>query len=115
MTQIFNTNIAGSVGNLANSGESFTQNASMNIGVGDWSALEQRLSQFGLTSTELASMKADLDTTAQRDEKVKTEVAGSWIGRLTGKVASGAFGVGIEVAAAGIAKAIAEYLGLPGA
>lgn len=38
-------------------------------------------------------------------------VSSSWIGKLEARAAQGATGVGIEVAAAGVAKAIATYLG----
>jgi hypothetical protein len=52
-------------------------------------------------------------TVRLKDEKTKT--ASAWIGRLAGKAAAGAAGVGIEVAATGVAKAIAAYFGIAGA
>lgn len=114
MTKIFNTNISGNVGNISNSGENITQSASLNIG--DWGALEQFLTnEAGVDAIELEGMKAELDeAVASGSKEAKANAAGSWIGRLTSKVVSGAAGVGFEVTAAGIAKAIAAYLGLSG-
>lgn len=114
MTQIFNTNITGNVGNLANSSENFSQTAS--IQPGNWDSLEQHLLSLGLRSIDLAGMRTEFERAASSQEQSeKSTVAGTWIGRLTTKAIAGASGVGIEVAATGIAKAIAAYLGLPGA
>lgn len=115
MTQIFNTNITGNVGNVANSGSGFSQ-SSIVIEPGNWQSLQGRLFQLGLTSADTEDLKAELEralATGSQEEKKKT--ASTWIGRLAGKAAAGATGVGIEVAATGIAKAIAAYLGLAGA
>lgn len=114
MTQIFNTNITGNVGNLANSSENFSQTAS--IQPGNWDSLEQRLLSLGLRSIDLEGMRTELERAASsKEQSEKSAVAGTWIGRLTTKAIGGVSGVGIEVAATGIAKAIAAYLGLPGA
>lgn len=114
MTQIFNTNITGNVGNLANSSENFSQTAS--IQPGNWDLLEQHLLSLGLRSIDLEGMRTEFERAASSQEQSeKSNVAGTWIGRLTTKAITGATGVGVEVAATGIAKAIAAYLGLPGA
>jgi hypothetical protein len=114
MTQIFNTNITGNVGNVSNAGENFSQTAL--IKVGDWGSLEKYLTDVGLKPAELEGMQTELDkAVASGKDEEKTNVAGTWVGRLAAKVMRGASGVGLEVSAAGIAKAIAAYLGLPGA
>lgn len=115
MTQIFNTNITGSVGNVSNAGQSFSQSAPISA-VGNWEALVQQLSALGLQPVDMLELKPELEAAAAtRDVAAMTTVAGSWIGRLSGKVISGAAGVGLEVASTAVAKAIVTYLGLPGA
>lgn len=114
MTQIFNTNITGNVGNLTNSGENFFQTAVIQLG--NWDSLQQHLLSIGLSTADLEGLQTELEKAVSfggQDEK--STVAGTWIGRLTTKAIEGASGVGVEVAASSIAKAIATYLGLTGA
>lgn len=112
MTQIFNNTINGNVGNIANSGENFTQNASIQLG--NWDSLTKQLTSLGLNPTDFEAMQGELDQAiATGDEKDKSAKASTWISRLMMKATEGASGVGIEAAAAGIAKAIGTYMGLP--
>lgn len=112
MTQIFNTNIAGNVGNVANASSSFNQSAVI-AEAGNWSTLQAALSKFGLSTGDMEGLEADLlRAVATGSELEKTKTASTWVGRLAGKAAAGAAGVGLEVAASGVAKAIATYLGL---
>jgi hypothetical protein len=114
MTQIFTTNISGNVGNLANASTDFSQTAIVQVEAGNWQSLEKRLLELGVSSGDSEGLRADLDQAiATNSPAEKTKTAGTWIGRLVAKAAAGAAGVGIETAAAGIAKAIAAYLGLP--
>jgi hypothetical protein len=116
MTQIFNTNIAGNVGNVANASSGFSQSSLVAVEPGNWQSLQARLVELGLTAEDTDGLKVDLEralATGSQEERTKT--AGTWIGRLAGKAAVGAAGVGIEVAATGIAKAIASFFGLAGA
>ncbi len=116
LTQIFHMNISGNVGNLSNSGENFSQTAMLAVQSGSWESLSRRLVELGLDPSGFEGLRTELDQAADSsNEKEKQSVAGKWIGHLTGKAVGGAAGVGLEVAAAGIAKAIAGYLGLPGA
>ncbi|WP_323018164.1 hypothetical protein [Castellaniella sp.] len=116
MTQIFNTNISGNVSNVSNAGEGYTQTAITLVHSGNWDSLEKRLIELGLSPGDFAGLRTELDqATASANEQKKSDTASNWLGRLTGKAARGATGVGMEVAAAGIAKAITMYLGLPGA
>lgn len=113
MKQIFNTNIYGNVGNVSNSGENYTQTATVQVQAGNWESLEKKLGHFGIKPEDITAMRAELDLAAtSNSEEEKSIVAGNWIGRLAARAASGVAGIGIEVAAAGIAKAIADYLGL---
>ena len=113
MTQIFNTNIAGNVANVANASSDFSQSSAVTVEYGNWKLLEARLLELGVTADDTDGLKADLDRdSVATDDTERTKTASTWIGRLTGKAANGAAGVAIEVAATGIAKAIAAYLGL---
>ena len=114
MTQIFNTNISGNVGNVSNSGERFAQTAMVHAG--NWEALAEQLVALGLRPVDFQEMRSEFDqAVTSGDDEEKSRVAGTWIGRLATRAMAGAAGVGIEVATAGVAKAIATYLGIPGA
>ena len=116
MTQIFNTNIQGNVGNVSNSGENYTQTARAEVQAGNWDSLERQLANFQIKPADLAGMKYELSAAAaSNSNQKKSEAAETWINRVVANAGAGAAGVGIEVAAAGVAKAIARYLGLPGA
>jgi hypothetical protein len=116
MTQIFNTNIAGNVGNVANASSSFSQSSTITVEPGNWKSLDARLRELGLTGEDTDGLKVDLERAlAAGDNTERTKTASTWIGRLAGRAAMGAAGTGIEVAATGIAKAIAAYFGLAGA
>jgi len=111
MTQIFNNTINGNVGNISNSGENFTQNASIQLG--NWDSLTKQLTSLGLKPADFEAMQGDLDEArGMLDESEKSSRASKWISHLTMKAIEGASGVGIEAAAAGVAKAIAAYMGL---
>lgn len=114
MTQIFNTNIHGNVGNVANASTDFTQRASIGAS-GDWDSLTQKLTALGLAESDLIELKPELEKASNAsDPSVKAGIASKWVGKLTGKVVTGAGGVALEVASSAVAKAIASYLGLPG-
>jgi hypothetical protein len=115
MTQIFNTNITGNVGNVANASSNLSQSSATVIETGNWQTLHARLSELGLTAADTQGLQEDVERAlATGSEEKKRKTAGTWIGQLAGKAASGAAGVGIETAATGIAKAIAIYLGIAG-
>lgn len=103
------------MGNVANASSNFSQSSTAVIETGNWQTLQTRLSELGLTAADTQGLQEDIERaldTGNEEEKRKT--AGSWIGQLAGKAASGVAGVGIEAAASGIAKAIAVYLGIAG-
>jgi hypothetical protein len=111
VTQIFNTNITGSVGNVANGGTDFKQTGTVNVQAGDWAALQRCLTALGIASEATPALKAELDT-LQVEGAVDGKSRGREIlGRLMSKVATSGAGVVVEIAATGIAKAIAGYLG----
>lgn len=116
MTQIFNTNITGSVGNVANASSGFSQSSTITVEPRNWKSLEARLLELGLTAEDTEGLQIELERAiASGDQAERMRTASTWIGRLAGKATMGAAGVGIEVAATGIAKAIAAYFGIAGA
>jgi hypothetical protein len=115
MTQIFNTNITGNVGNISNSGKGVSQTTNNLVQYGDWISLEKQLTALGFKHSDIVGMHSELQLAlASGSDEEKSKAAESWIGRLATRAVKGVSGVGIEVAAAGVAKAIAAYLGLPG-
>ena len=116
MTQIYNTNITGNVGNLSNSGENYSQTSTMQINAGDWETLKIRLSELGLAPADFDDIRADVDT-ARSDGNIdeRRSRAGTWVSRLVPKAISAGAGVAVEIAVAGVTKAIASFYGLPGA
>ncbi|WP_197339761.1 hypothetical protein [Ralstonia solanacearum] len=110
LTQIFNTQIGGNVGNLANASTGVTQTANVQVGQGDWEALRLYLQSLGLIEADFAGLKHDLDEERGAGSG-SAEKSKSWIGQLVGKALNKAAGVGVEAIAGGIAQAIAGYLG----
>ena len=89
---------------------SFSQVANLSIQSGDWASLDGYLQSLGLSASDLQGLQADLDEARHSGKSAKEALEGTprgWIDRLTAKATEGAPGVAIEVAATGIAKAIA--------
>lgn len=111
MTQIFHTHIAGNVGNVANAGSGVQQTATLSVQAGDWAALESYLRTLGVPDDEAQQMKSELDAVKGSDTEPAKAKGREWIGRVLGRVATSGTGVAVDVAATGIAKAVAGYLG----
>jgi len=96
LTQIFNTNITGPVGNLSNASSSFWQAANLSVQSGDWASLNRYLQSLGLSASDLQGLQADLDEEKRSGKSANEALEGkprNWIEKLS-------------------AKAIAAYLGL---
>lgn len=111
VTQIFNTNIIGSVGNVANGGSAFQQTATVGVQPGDWEVFASYLKSVGIADEVGPALKADLDSIREAGPEAATPKASSLIGRLVGRAATSGSSVAVEVIATGIAKAVAGYLG----
>lgn len=111
VTQIFHTHIAGNVGNVANAGSGVQQTATLSVQAGDWAALESYLRTLGVPDDEAQQMKSELDAVKGSDTEPAKAKGREWIGRVLGRVATSGTGVAVDVAATGIAKAVAGYLG----
>jgi hypothetical protein len=111
VTQIFNTNIAGSVGNIANGGSAFHQTATVGVQVADWDGLSRYLQSLGIPEQASPELKNELESVRAAGAESGRLRGREIIGRLVAKAASCSSGVAVELAATGIAKAIAGYLG----
>ncbi|KWC91628.1 hypothetical protein [Burkholderia cepacia] len=111
VTQIFTTNITGSVGNIANGGSDFQQTASVGVQAGDWEALKQYLVSLGMASEATPALKAELDAIRGEGATEGRPRGREIIGRLLTKAVTSSAAVAVDIAATGIAKAVAGYLG----
>jgi hypothetical protein len=111
VTQIFNTNIAGSVGNIANGGSDFQQTATVNAQAGDWEVLAELFRSHGIADEASPALRTELDTIRDEAPETINTKGRHLIARLISKAAASGAGVAVDVAATGISKAIAGYLG----
>lgn len=112
LTQIFNTNIndGGTVQNLANGSQNFTQSVTTGIQPGDLPALLTVLRTQGVPESDLASLQDAID--ADREVGMGTTVK-KWIGDLASRAATGAVTIGLDKVSSLIVPAITAYLVLP--
>jgi hypothetical protein len=114
VSQIFNTNIVGNVGNLATGGSHFAQTATVQIAAGDAKALRESLKSIGVSDPEAD----ELELAIKSDPPLKAKTGfgnkvAQWIGKMVGKSAQGLLKVSTEVAAETLSKTIKSYCGLP--
>lgn len=81
MTQIFNTQIADNVDNVANGGSGISQEATVNVGPWDWDTLRRYLQSLGLQDTDLAGLQTDLDTARAAGTGMDGKPS-NWVGKL---------------------------------
>ena len=111
VTQIFNTNIAGSVGNIANGGSAIHQVATVGVQVADWDGLRRYLQSLGIADQASPELKDELESVRAQGAESGRSRGREIVARLIAKAATCSSGVAVELAATGIAKAIAGYLG----
>jgi hypothetical protein len=113
LTQIFNTNIndGGTVQNLANGSENFTQSVTTGIQPGDLPALLTALRAQGLAENDVSSLQDAI--TADKEESSMGGAVKKWIGDLASRAATGATTIGLDKVSSFIVPAISAYLGLP--
>lgn len=112
LTQIFNTNIndGGSVQNLANGSQNFTQSVTTGIQAGDLPALLTFLRTQGVPESDVASLQDAIN--ADKEVGMGGTVR-KWIGDLASRAATGAVTIGLDKVTSLIVPAISAYLGLP--
>ena len=92
-----------------------TQSLTMSVQAGNFSSLQQKLTEAGISKEDLEQLKTALeaDPKPSKSSEFGPQVS-SWIGTMMGKAASGAWNVTVETAAKLIPTAIAAYYGLGG-
>lgn len=114
VSQVFNTNIWGSVGNVAAGSHTFSQESDLKVIQGDLDSLRKYLSDLQIPPNELATLEGAIADDQKRmgpHRSIGSSV-GSWIGRMIQKAAEGTVKMGASVAGTLLTKAIAKYYGL---
>jgi hypothetical protein len=111
VNQIFNTNIMGGT-NIALGASGFSQ-VGHQVVVGNVASLRKYLGQLGVEKEDLDELETALakDPKPKDAQRLGTRVAG-WIGKMTGKAASGTWEVATGAGADLLATAIRSYYGM---
>jgi AbiTii len=110
--QIFNTVIKGDVGNVAQGGSDFTQQATMQIRKGDIDSLVTAISHLGISPEDVHELRSAVaDEPAAGNAGFGKKVTG-WIGKIVSKAARGACTVSTSVASHVITDALKKYYGI---
>ncbi|MEO6787813.1 MAG: hypothetical protein ABI318_16935, partial [Chthoniobacteraceae bacterium] len=114
VTQIFNTNITGNVGNVATGSSHFQQAATVQITAGDTKALRESLKSLGVSDAEADELEAAIESDPPlKKRKGFGRKVGEWIGKMVSKSAQGLLKVSTEVAAETLSRTIKSYCGFP--
>jgi hypothetical protein len=111
-----NINISGDfqgvMGDVTNS--NLAQNFSINIEQGNFESLRQFLIENNLGEEDILELEEAIKADPAPDDKKLGENVGGWIGKMTTKAATGAWEVGVGVAASLLTQAILLYYGISG-
>ncbi|MES2740769.1 MAG: hypothetical protein V4754_07430 [Pseudomonadota bacterium] len=110
LTQIFNTNINGTVQNLANGSRDFNQSVTTGLQTADLPSLLAHLRDNGVPENEVTSLNDAIEAD-KKEGKVAAVTA--WIGGLVSRAATGALAIGLDKVTTVIVPAVKGYLGLP--
>jgi hypothetical protein len=113
VSQVFNTYISGNVQNVATGSSHVTQSGDIIVMPGNFDSLRKHLASLGVEEPDIT----DLDNAIKKDTKAQGKPAlgkrvQSWIGKMVGKAASGAWKVSTSVAGTVLGKALSKYFGL---
>jgi len=113
VTQIFNTTINGSVGNLAEGSSHFSQSLQVGVTPGDMESLQQYLKSLGLPADEAQELETAIqaDETHSKQKELGKSVTG-WLGALMTKIAKGIAPTLKGVETNLITKAVLMYYGI---
>jgi hypothetical protein len=111
VTQIFYTHIYGNVGNVA-SGHEISQTATMNVEQGDFGSLSHFLKSRGVEQADVDELETALKSEPPTPQKGFGGKVSSWIGKMTGKAASGVWKVALDTAPGLLSDAIKKHCGL---
>jgi adenylosuccinate lyase len=113
VTNVFNTYIKGSVGNVATGSTQLSQQASVTVNQGDWKSLATYLRSLGVEDIDITCLE---DAVKEEPKALPTgfgKKVASWIGKMTAKSAQGIWNVTTTIASNVLSKALAQYYGLP--
>jgi AbiTii len=114
VSDVFNTIVLGSVGNLATGGHGFSQASAFEVRQGDVDSLKEALAALDIPMADISALEraiADDKTPATAGGKLGPRVA-RWLGHMVEKAAQGTLKIGVSVAGSVLTKAISKYLGL---
>ena len=112
VSQIFNTYIYGTVGNVA-SGHDIQQTATVNVQQGDFSSLANYLKEQGVEEAEVLELKEALKSEPKPSTSGFGKKVSTWMGKMIQKSAEGTWKIGTTVAANLLTSAIKSYYGIP--
>jgi hypothetical protein len=105
-------NFQGILGNVQDS--TVTQSLTMNVKRGDWQSLDKYLQSLGISREDISDLHAAVLAEPVLAEKHNFgNRVGTWLGKMVGNAASGAWKVGVDVAGALLASAIRAHYGMP--
>jgi hypothetical protein len=113
VSQVFNTQIYGSVGNIASGNTSVRQVAAIHVGVGDFDALANELAHLGVSVDDITSLRGAVGADQGRGSPRMGELTSGWLGKMISKAASGALKISVTTATNILPKIICSYLGIP--
>ena len=113
VNQIFNTTIIGDRATVSASGRDLTVNKIEAIlPEGKWDELEQELTGMGLPAEEVAGLKQALEVDGGAVDGELGPETQSWIGKMTTRIASGAWPVATGASGGVVAQVVLRSLGL---
>lgn len=113
VTYEFHTTIMGNVGNVATGSSNVSQHAIQTISHGDWNSLARYLKSQGVQENDLNELKVAVHDEPKASANGFGKRVTSWIGMMLMKSAEGTWNVATTAASVILAKALAQYYGLP--
>lgn len=112
VTNIYNNTILGNVGVV---GEAKNSSVNITVNHGSVSDLRKVLGEHGVDEADIIELEAALvDEPVVKDRTTFGPKVASWVGKMAGKAATGAWNVGINVGTTVIQSALLAYYGLNG-
>ncbi len=113
VSQVFNTNIYGSVQNVATGSSNFSQSGQFTVLQGDFSSLSSVLKSQGVSQDDINSLQEAITEDAQEEQSQGFgQQVSSWIGKMLSKAGTAAWNITTSTASTLLPKAIAQYYGL---
>ena len=111
ISQVFNTQIYGSVGILSSNNQNSNQTLNI-INKGDFSSLERELDRIGLNKKDILSLKRAIDEDKRIHKDEMGKKSAKWLSKMLGKATKGVFKISIATASEILPKLICGYYGI---